>query len=155
MKKIIFLNLVALLFACKSNPAVKIDAKPGGQLKGTWNLSAVNYTGSDYIKVNSFEVADSKCFVGSTWKFVSNNNTGEITLNQSSCPAFTTKTTWYINKEGDLIMKFLNEGLKAKKVSQGYFLKVSNQTENSFELIDKLVVGGKASDIVYKFEKIN
>jgi len=57
-------------------------------IKGNWTISAVTYPGSDYIKVTSFDLADSKCFVGSTWKFISNNNKGEMALNNGACTAF-------------------------------------------------------------------
>jgi hypothetical protein len=43
-------------------------------MKGNWVISSVSYPGSEYIKVNSFQIADSQCFEGSTWKLVSNNN---------------------------------------------------------------------------------
>jgi hypothetical protein len=36
-----------------------------------WVISSVTYPGSEVIKVNSFQLADSKCFEGSTWKFIS------------------------------------------------------------------------------------
>jgi hypothetical protein len=32
---------------------------------------------------------------------------------------------------------------------------LSNQTETSFQLIDKITVGGKLTDVVYQFQKIN
>ena len=39
--------------------------------------------------------------------------------------------------------------------TQGYYLKVSNQTSISFQLIDVIDVAGQKKDIVYQFEKIN
>jgi hypothetical protein len=30
-----------------------------------------------------------------------------------------------------------------------------NQTETSFQLIDKITVGGKLTDVVYQFQKAN
>ena len=89
-------------------------------IKGNWTITSVTYPGSDYIKVNSFQLADSKCFEGSSWKFVSVNNSGE-----------------------------------AKKVRDGYVLKLAAQTEQSFQLIDKINVGTKATDVVYQFQKVN
>jgi hypothetical protein len=136
MKKTIFLILVTtFLVGCKSNPATKLDMKSEIALKGNWTVTKVVYPGSDYIKVTSFDIADSQCFVGSQWKFVSNNNTGEMKLNNSSCTSFDSKITWFINKEGNLVMKFLSEGIKAKHTLSGYVLKVANSTPNSFQLI--------------------
>jgi hypothetical protein len=51
-------------------------------------------------------------------------------------------------------MKILDEA-KAKKVKSGYVLSVANVTETSFQLVDKINVGGKLTDVVYQFEKLN
>lgn len=155
MKKIIFLILVTtFLVGCKSNPATKLDMKSEIALKGNWTVTKVVYPGSDYIKVTSFDIADSQCFVGSQWKFVSNNNTGEMKLNNSSCTSFDSKITWFINKEGNLVLKFLSEGIKAKHTLSGYVLKVANSTPNSFQLIDRISVGNKPTEVVYQFSRM-
>ncbi len=158
MKKIILMSLVSLLiFSCKSSNSVtslKTDTKSEVGIKGNWQIVSVNYPGSDVIKVTSFDLADSKCFVGSTWKFVSNNNKGTLTLNSPKCTAYSTPITWYVNKEGQFVMKILDEA-KAKTVKSGYILRVANETATSFQLIDHINVGGNGADVVYQFEKLN
>lgn len=158
MKKIILVSFLSLLiFACKSKnsaTSTKLDNKSEVAIKGNWQIVSVNYPGSEVIKVTSFDLADSKCFVGSTWKFVSNNNKGIMTLNSPKCTAYSTPITWFINKEGQFVMKILDEA-KAKTVKSGYVLRVANQTESSFQLIDRINVGGNLADVVYQFEKIN
>ena len=52
-------------------------------------------------------------------------------------------------------LKIVAAGEKARRISEGYFLKINRQSETSFQLIDKMDVGGKMSDIVYQFEKTN
>ena len=77
MKKlVIVMLLVSLAIGCKSKSATstKLDNKTEVALKGNWKISSVMYPGSEYIKVTSFEVEDSKCFVESEWNFISNNN---------------------------------------------------------------------------------
>jgi len=169
MKKIIALCIVLLMvFACKapsttpttpepiSNaPATKLDKGSQVAIKGNWQITNVTYPGSQYIKVNSFNLADSKCFIGSTWSFISNNNKGTMTLNSPDCTAFNSAITWYINKEGQFVLKILDEGLKSKQVKTGFVLGVRNQTESSFELIDKINVGSNPTDVVYQFQKVN
>jgi hypothetical protein len=49
----------------------------------------------------------------------------------------------------------LSAGEKAKKVRDGYVLRLDNQTESSFQLIDKIDVAGKMTDVVYQFNKVN
>jgi Lipocalin-like domain len=158
MKKSLLLLVFAIAFVgCKPKQTVvntKLDYKAASVIKGDWNVTNVSYPGSDYIKVTSFDIADSKCFVGSVWNFIPNNNKGNMALNNSSCTSFTSPITWYINKDGDFVMKIINE-TKSKKVTEGYVLKVANISENSFQLIDKINVGGKLVDVVYEFQKSN
>ena len=166
MKKILFICMIAtMVFACKSasTPAsteatelsTKLDKKTQVALKGNWVLTNVSYPGSDYIKVNSFDLADSKCFISSTWNFISNNNKGTMTLNAPSCTAFTSPIVWSINNQGLLVLKIVNPGTKSKNVKEGYLLKVSGVTDNSFELIDSINVGGQTKDVTYQFQRAN
>ncbi|HPW97296.1 MAG TPA: lipocalin family protein [Flavobacterium sp.] len=157
MRKLILLFIFSFaIISCKSKSVTntKLDIKSEVAIKGNWNITSVSYPGSDVIKVMSFDLADSKCFIGSTWKFVSNNNKGNFALNSPSCTSYSTPITWYINKEGNFVMKILDEA-KAKTVKSGYILRVANQTESSFQLIDRIDVAGKMTDVVYQFQKLN
>ncbi|TDE04626.1 lipocalin family protein [Flavobacterium hiemivividum] len=158
MKKILFLTAITLvLFSCKSTSATDTKLNKGSQvaMKGNWVISSVSYPGQEYIKVNSFEIADSQCFVGSTWKLVSNNNKGNMTLTNSKCAAFSSPITWFVNKSGEFVLKVLDADIKAKRVREGYVLAVENQTETSFQLVDKGNVEGKSISVVYQFQKVN
>ena len=143
-----------MILACKSKSATstKLDNKTEVELKGNWAITSVSYPGSDVIKVTSFDIDDSKCMVGSTWKFVSNNNKGNMNLTKAGCAAFSSDITWFINKEGQFVMKILND-TKARKLKEGYVLKVANITGNSFQLIDKINVAGNITDVVYQFSR--
>lgn len=158
MKKIISICLLSvLMFACKSTSATstKTDRKSQIAIKGDWVISSVTYPGSQYVKVNSFQLADSDCFVGSTWKFVSNNNKGTMALTKANCVAFSSPITWFVNDQGQFVLKVLDAGIKAKKVRDGYILGLANQTETSFQLVDRIDVAGKMTDVVYQFQKAN
>ncbi len=146
-----------LLFACKTTSVTssKLDRTSQVEIKGNWTISSVTYPGSEYIKVNSFQIADSKCFEGSTWKFISNNNKGQMALTKTDCPAFSSPITWFVNREGQFILKILDAGEKAKKVRDGYVFRLANQTAASFQLIDVINVGGQSKEITYQFEKNN
>ena len=166
MKKIIFICMIAtMLFACKSasttastegtSLSTKLDKSTQVALKGNWVLTNVSYPGSEYIKVNSFDLADSKCFIGSTWSCISNNNKGTMALTAPSCTGFSSPIVWSINNQGLFVLKILNAGEKAKKVRDGYLLKVAGVTESSFQLIDNINVGGQVKDVVYQFQRAN
>ncbi|APZ46892.1 hypothetical protein BW723_11625 [Polaribacter reichenbachii] len=155
-KHLIVLLFIATIVGCKSTSVVntKVDNKTERILKGNWTITSVNYPGSDYIKVESFYLADSKCFVNSNWNFISNNNKGDMKLNNSSsaCIDYSSPITWYLNKEGQFVLKFTND-YKAKEVSNGFVLTINNVTETSFDLVDKINVAGSIKSITYTFQK--
>ena len=76
-----------------------------------------------------------------------------MALTSANCAAFSSPITWFVNKEGQFILKVLDAGEKAKKVRSGYVLTLANQTETSFQLIDKINVGNKPTDVIYQFNK--
>lgn len=158
MKKLILLLVLSVFFVnCKSTSATetKKDRQSQVAIKGNWVITTVSYPGSEVIKVNSFGLADSKCFEGSTWKFVSNNDSGMMTLNSAACASFSSPIKWFVNKDGQFVLKVLNAGEKAKKVRDGYVLNVANQSEASFQLLDQINVGGTMTNVVYQFQKVN
>ncbi|SHG91003.1 lipocalin family protein [Flavobacterium defluvii] len=163
-KSILICMIAAMFFACKSASSTastdttlskKLDRPTQVAIKGNWVLTNVTYPGSDYIKVNSFDLADSKCFIGSTWSFISNNNKGNMALTSPSCTSFSSPIVWSINNQGMFILKILDAGEKAKKVREGYLLKVAGVTESSFQLIDNINVGGQVKDVTYQFQRAN
>ena len=158
MKKIIALMMVAvLLFACKSTSvtSTKLDRSSQVSIKGNWVITNITTPGSNYIAINSFQIADSKCFIGSTWNFISNNNKGSMNLTKSDCPAFSSPIVWSVNKESQFVLKILDAGEKAKKVRDGYVLRLANQTETSFQLIDNVNIAGQNKEVIYQFGKTN
>ncbi|UYW01591.1 lipocalin family protein [Flavobacterium agricola] len=152
MKKLAFIAFGSLLLA---SCAAKVDTKAQVGIKGNWQVSSVNYAGSNMFPLKSFQIADSKCFVGSTWHFVSNNNTGTMSLNQSGCPAVDGDFKWTVTPNQDFTLKFVGEGEKAKNVTAGFFLKVRNQSANQFQLVDQTNIGGRPTEVVYTFNRIN
>jgi len=147
-KNLFLLAFIFVLISCKP----KLNNKAQVGIKGNWIISKVNYVGSDVFKINSFNIADSKCFEGSQWKFVSNNNTGTMTVSKVGCPGFSSPIVWTITSSGDFTLK-ITEGEKAKRVTQGYFLKIKNQSETAFQLVDNVTIGGKNTEVIYQFIK--
>ncbi|TYP98752.1 lipocalin-like protein [Tenacibaculum adriaticum] len=155
-KNLILILFAIVLFSCKSTSVVntKLDNKKEVMLKGNWTITSINFPGSDYLKVNSFNLEDSNCFIGSNWSFISNNNKGEMSLNNpnTNCKSFSSPITWYVNKDGNFVLKIINNH-KAKNVNSGYILKLDNVTETSFDLIDKINVAGQIKNITYTFQR--
>ncbi|MBW3519399.1 lipocalin family protein [Flavobacterium sp. NKUCC04_CG] len=151
MRKLIVLSVMAL-FAVSCKPTM--DSKSQVGIKGNWTLTNVKNIGGEFVKINSFNIADSKCFVGSQWNFVSNNNSGNLSLNAGgNCPEFSSNFKWTISPAGEFSFKFVDQGEKAKHVTTGYALRIANQSESSFQLVDKINVGGQSSDVIYQFQR--
>ena len=73
----------------------------------------------------------------------------------AGCTSFSSPIVWSINNEGIFVLKIVEVGVKAKAVQSGFLLRVANQTETTFELIDKVDVAGQQKNIVYYFKKTN
>ncbi len=156
MKKLLLLLLLAIGFtACKSASPVstRVDNRTQSSLKGNWTIQSVTYPNSSLFKVNSFQLADSQCFVGSKWNLIANNDSGTFEMSKAGCPSFSTPIKWYINKEGQFVLKMLYADEKAKRVRDGYILNVANVTESSFQLTDFVDIAGQKKEIVYQFVK--
>ena len=157
MKKTIYMLFFLTAFiGCKSTSIVntKLDNKTERMLKGNFTITSVNFPGSDFLKVTSFNLSDSKCFIGSDWSFISNNNKGEMKMNNpsTSCQDFSSPITWYINKDGNFVFKIIND-YKAKEVNTGFVLSVKNTTATSFDLVDSINVAGETKEITYSFQR--
>ena len=158
MKKLLLLVAFGVLFSCKPKQEVvttSVDRRAQVAIKGSWTLQKVDFVGAEYFKVKSFEIADAKCFEGSTWEFISNNDTGKMSLasSNSNCPAYSSAIKWYVTKEQQFVLKFLTEGAKARKVKDGYILILKNQTQQSFQLVDVVDVAGNKGTVTYSFRK--
>ncbi|MFC4815670.1 MULTISPECIES: lipocalin family protein [unclassified Flavobacterium] len=157
MKKVIlFLGITLSLFSCKVKDAAtstSVDRRAQVAIKGNWTLTDVSYPGEEVIKVNSFQIADSQCFEGSQWTFVSNNDSGKMAIEKAGCPQFSSNIKWFVNKDQQFVLKMLDAGDKARKVKEGYILLLRSQTMETFQLVDKVNIGGKNTEIVYLFRK--
>ncbi len=164
MKKTLLLVTISILIvscATKSPVAIspktetvspKVDVKAENAFKGNWTLTKVSYVGQQYINITSFQLADSKCFVGSIWNFIPNNEKGSVTLSASSCADFSSPIVWSMSKEKMFSLKILKD-LKSRDVKVGFYFLVQNQTAESFELSDRMDIGGKLTEVLYRFEK--
>lgn len=153
MKKIVLLMSLVVMTAMSCSP--KLNNAAQSDLKGNWTVTSVTYQNSDVIKVNAFGIADAKCFEGSMWNFIPNNNKGEVSINNANCPAFSSPIVWTITSNGTFTLKFVGEEVKAKNVNQGYYLTMGSQSENAFQLVDYANVAGNNVKVVYQFQKIN
>lgn len=162
MKKLFLTGILlsAFLIGCKSttntDTATTTSISPkANRLKGDWSLSHIIH--NNKISVKPFdEGVGSKCFEGSVWKLIPNNFKGSYSLNTNNeCPSTKQNISFYVTKTGEFMFKKIQEGTKMKQNTVGYSLRLENQTDISFDLVQEVPFDGKIEKITYKFEKLN
>jgi len=157
MKIRILSLLVAVLFlsACGTTKVVRSTQKG---LKGNWVLSSITTSEGNLVDIKTlFNQASPQCFEGSTWSFVSNNNSGTYQFQNSGCDTSTHSIKWFMEEaENDVyfLWKFIPEGLKAKDVKAGYQLRLMYESETDLELEQEAAFEGEFIKIYYHFTKI-
>lgn len=125
------------------------------KMKGEWQIVSVDYNEKKF-KIKPFdEGADAQCFVGSVWRFIPNNNTGSYTIQGGgSCPTVVQPIKFEATKDGDFRFKKLEQGVKAKNITAGYILQLSNYETNSFTLVQDVPFEGEIIKVYYNFQRI-
>lgn len=158
MKKIFLLSILLGLFtiSCSSS---KIATESAKTIRGDWTITNVSVSNENpaYVNINVFDEASYKCYQGSTWHLVNNNNSGYYTLNGGAdCPSWTTSIQWFVSEQSGqpyFNFKQIMQGEKPKNVTAGYQLRIAYSTENSFMLVQDLMFEGKPLQVNYTFEK--
>lgn len=155
MKKVLLTGMIGTLFAvsCSSANQAQNARADFMKLKGSWEISSVDY--DKQYKIKPFdEGADAKCFVGSQWNLVPNNNTGSYALaGGGDCPTVTRAIKFDVSKDKEFSFKVIDAGVKAKNVTAGYVLDFQNQTPTSFTLVQNVPFEGKILKVYYNFTK--
>lgn len=160
MKKIALLGLVSIfiLTSCAGSKTVVDSEKT---MRGDWTISNVTVQGIDenLVNVKVLDEADSKCYEGSTWHLIQNNNSGNYSLNGAGdCPMASSNIKWFVSEENGQVyfnFKRVYDGVKAKNVIAGYKLRVVSLNEQNMVLTQDLLFDGKPLNVVYAFTKTN
>lgn len=165
MKKILFacslgIATLGLITSCSSKNTATNQTRTADtslyKLKGEWQVTSVNYDNKKF-KVKPFdEGAEAKCFEGSIWKLIPNNNSGSYSLlGGASCPSVTQAIKFEVTKNKEFRFKKLVQNVKAKNVVEGYVLQLENHQENSFTLVQNVPFEGEIIKVYYQFEKLS
>ena len=155
MKKILLAGILGTTFLVSCSTAKQAQASRDDfyKLKGNWEVTSVDYEKGYKIKPFD-EGADAKCFVGSQWNLVPNNNTGSYALSGGGdCPTVTRAIKFDVSKDKEFSFKVIDAGVKAKNVTAGYVLDFQNQTPTSFTLVQNVPFEGKILKVYYNFTK--
>ncbi|PUZ26491.1 Lipocalin-like domain-containing protein [Chitinophaga costaii] len=128
-------------------------------LNGSWILTDIQFDGIPKgSKVSIFDEAPYQCFIGSQWDFVSNNNKGSFTLTatDNGCSTGNQPIIWSIVQEnGDNVFQFkkLFNGDKAKNVTTGYKVSLSDVQATSMTWRAAVGFQGQTGYLVYSFQR--
>lgn len=149
----------------------------GVNMNGTYTLQSINVSGIDSggvkiedvngstatiihnVKVNTllFDDASPACFQNSVWVLPHNGNGSYTIQNGAECGAGTRNIVWSVRNDQTgnkkLQLKVINGSQKAKNVTVGYMLDISNITQTGFTLYSPTSVDGKQADVYYNFVK--
>lgn len=163
-RKSVFLLLIiaAIIFqtACSSSKG-KQPAATRKEVKGNWMLNNITYDGlvqGAKYNIALLDEGAGDCLKGSTW-VLPNNGFGSYTLTASDagCTPGERKIMWsYRTENGETIFQYkkLEEGVKAKNVTEGYRFKIVSTDANTMNLQQQVASEGKMIYINYQFTSI-
>lgn len=157
MKKILILALIAVTaISCGTPKTVQQSKKV---IKGYWSLDNITYDSSGTFNVTLFNDTSVECFEGSQWRFIPNNNTGNYTIDNSSCPTGERNFVFTIQEMDpssglyDFLLKPTNAKGKSESDS-GFRLRLAQLDENSMRWEQTVTLDGKPFKINMNFSKI-
>lgn len=158
MKKIAILILsVAFLWSCGSSQVVNEARKTMG---GDWQLTEITYPGNNQnVQVSLLNDIPARCLEGSTWNFISNNNTGSFVSYGSNCDQQTQFFIWSIDGSNaamgnyDLMIKPTNADHKSEMGNRGYRINLTHLSGNQMTWEQTVTFEGRPFTIRMNFNK--
>lgn len=159
MKKLILILTATLLVASCGPSKTATEARK--TFKGDWVLNEVTYpnTTGDF-NVTLLNDASAECFEGSMWSFVSNNNTGEYTVQGPNCPSGERYFNWSIDEENtpegmfDFLLKPTDERHRSTTGNEGFRLNLKSLSETSMVWEQTVTLEGAPFVIRMNFTKL-
>ncbi|WP_243718085.1 hypothetical protein [Pedobacter changchengzhani] len=143
-----------MLQSCSSTKNATTGINGGrGMVSGTWILNNVALEGLPDAAVQGlFGEKSYKCFEGSTWKLTNSGNGSYALPATSSCGAVMQTIFWSATpSEETFQFKKIYEGDKAKNVTEGYRLVLTQLSRESMVLKSPIQFGDKTANIVLTF----
>ena len=156
----IFMIVMMALVSCSSSKNTTVVAKHS-TVEGSWILNSVTYTGvpsGEKIKLTLLDEGNEACLAGSVW-VLPFNGFGSYTIinnDKSGCVSGERKINWSFREENGsktFQYKRLEDGVKAKKITDGYKFTVANVDAVSLTLQSKVAFENTVITINYNFTK--
>jgi hypothetical protein len=150
---------IALFASCSTSKEARTYKKT---IDGNWQLQTVVSEGiMGKIKAQVFNEEDFNCFVGSSWKFNSNNSLGsyEISKNGNECVAVKRNIRWSIFEATGQPKLFQFKRLDDKLIeidenSGGFRFTIIQLDKNTMQLKSDIIFEGKPASFIYNFVRI-
>src|SRR5690606_28221807 len=160
MKKLLFVFFAAFLIASCGPSKQATEAR--ATFKGDWVLNSITYHNNQgNFNVTIFYEASASCYQGSTWSFVSNNNTRNYTLQSPDCMNPGERYfNWSIDEENtpagmfDFLLKPTDERNRSTTGNQGFRINLVQLSENSMTWEQTVTLEGSPFMIRMNFTKI-
>lgn len=108
------------------------------------------------LETTVFDDVTPNCFTGSTWN-LPHNGYGTYTIqNNGDCYGGVRNIIWSVRTDQSGQKKFqlkILDGQKAKKVTEGYILDVTNVSPQGFTLVSPVTVDGQTAYVYYEFTR--
>lgn len=151
------LLMVSLLAACSVSKQGRTMKK---SINGEWTLQTVNTEGiNTQFAAKVFNEADLNCFLGSSWRFNSNNSSGSYSLvgGTKGCSTMQRNIRWSIYEQTGVSKEFqfkrLDDKLNPMDDNNGFRLGITMLEGNTMQLKSAITFEGKPGNIVYNFVK--
>lgn len=158
MKKFILLGFVATMLLASCGGTQNIQKQTERTVRGNWVVDDVTYSGNGQFESTLLQDVSAKCFEGSQWYFVANNNRGSYAIESLGCNTGTRNFIWVIPGskdiiEGDLLLKPTGDNYSSDS-DVGFRLNVNNLTETSMTWSQSVLVEGKTVKVNMNFRKL-
>ncbi len=159
---ILVMSSIVVLTSCSSskNTTSAVVAEHS-TVKGNWVLNSVTYTGvpnGEKIKLTLLDEGNEACLAGSVWTLPMNGfgSYNIVNNDKNGCVSGERKINWSFRTEnGAQIFQYkrLEDGIKAKKITDGYKFTVASIDNTSMVLQSQVAFESSVITINYNFTK--
>jgi len=158
MKKLIILSVIAAFAISCGTPKTVTETKK--VIKGYWSLDNISYSEAGTFTVKLLNDTSRECFVGSQWRFIPNNNTGNYNIDNSNCPSGERNFIFAIQEVDPTtgLYDFLLKPTNAKKKSEdntGFRLRLAQMNSSNMTWEQTVNLEGKPFTISMNFSKVS
>ena len=154
------MGVMIVMTSCSSSKNTTVVAEHS-TVKGNWILNSVTYTGvptGEKIKLTLLDEGNEACLAGSVWTLPM-NGFGSYTIvnnDKNGCVSGERKINWSFRTEnGAQVFQYkrLEEGVKAKKITDGYKFTIASIDKTSMVLQSQVAFENSVITINYNFTK--